>query len=100
MSSGRRRAIPFIALIVAAGAAWFAQGRGGLAPSGPEAPARPRAGAAAPAGHVTSPKEAWGHNIGDDYFLANYQQLLAYWRMLEKESARVHLVEIGKTAEN
>ena len=29
------------------------------------------------AGHVTSPKEEWGHNVGDDYFLADYQQLIA-----------------------
>ena len=41
----------------------------------------------------------WGHGIGDDYFLANYQQLMAYWRKLEKESDRLHLVEIGKTSE-
>jgi len=40
------------------------------------------------AGHITSPKEEWGHNVGDDYFLANYQQLIAYWHKLEKESNR------------
>jgi hypothetical protein len=50
-------------------------------------------------GKVTSPKEEWGHNVGDDYFLANYQQLIAYWRKLEKESPRVHIQEIGKTTE-
>src|SRR4030095_4806537 len=50
--------------------------------------------------HVTSPKEQWGHKVGDDYFLANYQQLIEYWRKLEKESNRIHVVEIGKTAEN
>ena len=98
MSSRVRRAVPPVVLVLAT-AALLAQGRG-AAPSGPAAPARPRAVTASAAGHVTSPKEAWGHNIGDDYFLANYQQLLAYWRTLEKESARVHLVEIGKTAEN
>ena len=27
------------------------------------------------ASHITSPKEFLGHNIGDDYFLANYAQL-------------------------
>ena len=31
-------------------------------------------------GHVTSPKEFFGHNIGDDYFLPNYDQFIAYWR--------------------
>ncbi len=51
-------------------------------------------------GHITSPKEQWGHNVGDDYFLANYQQVVEYWRKLERESARVHVVEIGRTAED
>ena len=41
----------------------------------------------------------WGHNIGDDHFLVNYQQLVAYWKKLEKESNRVHLVDIGKSSE-
>src|SRR5262249_28215137 len=69
-------------------------------PATAPAPAQARATAPAAAGHVTAPKEEWGHNVGDDYFLANYQQLIAYWRKLEKESNRIHVVEIGKTAEN
>ena len=48
---------------------------------------------------ITSPKEAFGANFGDDYFLANYTQISSYWRTLEKESDRIHVVEIGKTAE-
>jgi hypothetical protein len=48
---------------------------------------------------LTTPMAEWGHNIGDDYFLANFQQLTAYWRKLEKESPRIHLVDIGKTSE-
>jgi hypothetical protein len=47
----------------------------------------------------TSPKEQFGHNLGDDYFLANYQQLTAYWKKLDKESDRFKLVNIGKTEE-
>ena len=43
--------------------------------------------------------QEWGHNVGDDYFLANYQQLMAYWRKLEKESPRIQVEEIGKTSE-
>jgi hypothetical protein len=46
---------------------------------------------------VTAPKEEWGKNIGDDYFLANYQQTLAYWKKLDAESSRMQVVEIGKT---
>ncbi len=48
---------------------------------------------------VTTPKEALGANFGDDYFLANYTQLSGYWHTLEKESDRLKVVEIGKTAE-
>src|SRR5262249_19191457 len=48
---------------------------------------------------VTSPKEQFGFNIGDDYKLANYTQYEAYVRKLAKESNRMKLVEMGKTAE-
>ena len=47
---------------------------------------------------VTSPKQEWGKDLGSDYFLANYQQLMAYWRKLDKESDRMTVVEIGQTA--
>src|SRR5215475_1450188 len=39
------------------------------------------------------------HTVGEDYFLANYTQLLEYWNRLAKESDRLKLVEYGKTAE-
>jgi hypothetical protein len=48
---------------------------------------------------VTTPKAELGNNLGDDYYLANYTQLMAYWKKLEKESPRLKVVEIGKTAE-
>ncbi len=54
---------------------------------------------AAQAKKITSPKEQFGHDIGDDYFLANYTQLTEYWRKLAKESDRMKLVSIGQTAE-
>ena len=38
---------------------------------------------------ITSPKEAFGANFGDDYFLASYKQIASYWRTLERESPRV-----------
>ena len=50
-------------------------------------------------GTVTSPKQQFGHEIGADYVLPNYTQLMEYWRKLEKESPRMKVVEIGKTAE-
>src|SRR5437763_12403492 len=49
--------------------------------------------------HITTAKEQFGHNIGDDYWLANYDQFQEYWHKLAKESDRVKLVEIGKSAE-
>ena len=49
---------------------------------------------------ITTPKQAFGFNIGDDYHLANYAQLTSYWQTLAKESDRMKLVDIGPTAEN
>ena len=48
---------------------------------------------------ITSPLKEFGHNIGDDYFLANYQQLLRYWDKLDRESDRMKVVRIGTSAE-
>jgi hypothetical protein len=50
-------------------------------------------------GKITSPKEQFGFNIGDDYQLVNYTQLVAFWQKLDKESDRMILKDIGKTAE-
>src|SRR4051812_21781865 len=49
--------------------------------------------------HITTPKQALGANFGDDYFLANYKQIASYWRTLDRESDRMKVVSIGKTAE-
>jgi hypothetical protein len=49
--------------------------------------------------HLTTPKEHFGYNIGDDYFLATYDQFIAYWQKLDAESDRMVVREIGKTAE-
>lgn len=48
---------------------------------------------------ITTPKEEFGANFGDDYFLANYKQISGYWRKLARESSRIVVQEIGKTAE-
>jgi hypothetical protein len=48
---------------------------------------------------ITTPKEQFGFNLGDDYQLANYKQLTEYWKKLDAESDRMTLTEIGKTAE-
>jgi Zinc carboxypeptidase len=57
------------------------------------------AGTAAAATPVTSPREALGFNLGDDYQVANYTQLETYWKKLAAESDRMKLVDIGATAE-
>jgi len=46
---------------------------------------------------ITTPKQALGFNIGDDYQMASYTQLEAYWKKLASESDRMKLVDIGKT---
>ncbi len=56
-------------------------------------------GLAQTAPKVTTPKEALGFNIGDDYMVANYTQLETYWKKLASESDRMKLVDIGPTAE-
>ena len=50
-------------------------------------------------GKLTSPKDQFGWNIGDDYRLATYSQFQAYWKKLDQESDRMKVEVIGKTAE-
>jgi hypothetical protein len=40
-----------------------------------------------------------GFNVGDDYQVANYAQLTAWWKKLAAESDRMKLVDMGPTAE-
>src|SRR5690606_15586386 len=40
---------------------------------------------------VTSPEQEFGHRIGADYQLPNYQKLMAYWHKLAGESDRMVL---------
>jgi hypothetical protein len=49
---------------------------------------------------ITTPKEALGFNLGDDYQMASYTQLEAYWKQLASQSDRLKLVDIGPTAEH
>ncbi len=48
---------------------------------------------------ITSPTEEFGFNFGDDYQLATYTQLAAYWQKLDRESDRMVVEEIGRTSE-
>jgi hypothetical protein len=55
--------------------------------------------AAAAQNKLTSPKDHFGFDIGDDYQLANYTQYEAYIKRLDRESDRMKVVEMGKSAE-
>ena len=48
---------------------------------------------------LTSPKEHFGFNMGDDYCLANYANLKTYWEKLATQSDRIKLLTIGTTEE-
>ncbi len=63
------------------------------------ASAPPLLHAQAPLPAITTPKQAFGFDIGDDYHLTNYVQFTAYLQTLAKQSDRMKLVDIGPTAE-
>ena len=66
----------------------------------PQSPAAPAAVAPAPeAAAITSPLEAFGHEIGADYHLVNYTQLEAWLKTVASQSDRMKLVEIGRSSE-
>src|SRR5262245_50277201 len=48
---------------------------------------------------VTTPKEQFGFNIGDDYVLVNYTQYVDYLKKLDRESDRLRLQEMGRSSE-
>ncbi|MHB1192681.1 MAG: M14 family metallopeptidase [Longimicrobiales bacterium] len=48
---------------------------------------------------VTTPTEHFNHEIGADYVLLSYNQLVDYWQVLDGQSDRMTMVDIGKTAE-
>ncbi len=47
---------------------------------------------------VPTPKSVLGHEPGDDFYLANYTESLAYFRKLAASSHRIRLVNAGKTS--
>ena len=48
---------------------------------------------------LTTPKEQFGFNIGDDYELVNYTQYVDYLKKLDRESERLTVEEIGRSSE-
>jgi Zinc carboxypeptidase len=49
------------------------------------------------ASDVPSPKDFLGHDVCEDYYLANYSELTGYWQMLATKSNRLTVESIGKT---
>lgn len=52
-------------------------------------------GGAAAAQEIRSPEEHFGHAMGEDRRLADWDELLDYYRHLDQESPRLRLVEMG-----
>ena len=77
-----RRPLPLLRLAAAALALGLAVG--------PAAAQQPR---------LTTPQEALGFDVGDDYHMATYTQLEAWWKKLADESPRMKLVDMGPTAQ-
>ncbi|HSM03755.1 MAG TPA: M14 metallopeptidase family protein [Longimicrobiales bacterium] len=46
---------------------------------------------------ITTPEAFLGFELGADYHLATYQQLMDYWEVLDQESDRMTLRSIGET---
>ena len=46
---------------------------------------------------VTPPEKFLGFRIGADYHLATYDQAVSYFKVLENESAKIKVFEMGKT---
>jgi hypothetical protein len=55
--------------------------------------------AAALTAAVPTPKEHFGHEMGADRKVLDWEKVVSYFRALEKESPRVRVQELGKTAE-
>src|SRR6266702_1025402 len=51
------------------------------------------------AGTVPTPKSHFGHEIGADRTVLDWDRVVSYFRELEKSSPRIRVQELGKTAE-
>ena len=48
----------------------------------------------------TPPEKFLGHQVGADKKLADYNQILAYFKKLDEESNKIKVLTIGKTTRN
>jgi zinc carboxypeptidase len=47
---------------------------------------------------IPHPRDSYGHEVGADYKLADYDQMLAYYEKLAASTDRVQMIEIGKSS--
>ena len=47
---------------------------------------------------IPHPRETFGHEVGADYKLADYGQMLEYYEKLAASTDRVQMIEIGKSS--
>lgn len=47
---------------------------------------------------IPHPRETFGHEVGADYKLADYDQMLEYYEKLAASTDRVQMIEIGKSS--
>src|SRR5258708_874458 len=57
------------------------------------------AAAAAALAEIPTPESILGHKPGDDFYLANYEDALGYFKKLAASSNRIKLVHVGKTTQ-
>src|SRR5512133_2677420 len=48
---------------------------------------------------VPTPESVLGHKPGDDFFLASYDESLAYFQKLAQTTNKLKLVRVGKTSQ-
>lgn len=48
-------------------------------------------------GQIPKPEDVFGFRVGDDYKLADYDQMLDYYEKLDASTDRVEMLEIGKS---
>lgn len=48
---------------------------------------------------VSTPRQVLGHVMGEDRYVPSYSDMVRYWRVLEQQSNRIRLIDIGATTE-
>src|ERR1700676_5265458 len=48
---------------------------------------------------IPTPESVLGHKLGDDFFLASYDESLGYFQKLAKATDKLKLVHVGKTTQ-